>query len=294
MVGEPQVLRYPTSLEPISEAEERGEKAAEMVRQELGLTDGEPIRDICGLLESAGVKVGKLQVASYRFSGMSIGPAGGGPAVVVNTWDRTPVERWIFSAAREFGHLLLHPDDYDTDTTELDRERETAANAFAASLLVPYASLRKEWDKARGLAVHDRVFWLKRVYKVSYRTLLYRMARHYPKKDLWEYFKFAHWRIHCPLVPKDGKRVDDPSYRPVLRDGEPEELVKDAYLASLPESRAAHEPARLVPADFVVTRLQDIVRQEFDAVELTMRRVAELLDLHYADMYALINTWRVD
>lgn len=45
---------------------------------------------------------------SDDFFGLSIGPADGGPAVVVNVWDGISVERWIFTAAHELGHLVLH------------------------------------------------------------------------------------------------------------------------------------------------------------------------------------------
>jgi hypothetical protein len=31
----------------------------------------------------------------------------GGPAVVVNVWGRLSVERWIFTAAHELGHLMI-------------------------------------------------------------------------------------------------------------------------------------------------------------------------------------------
>ena len=58
----------------------------------------------------------------------------GGPAVIVNTWKRLPVETWIFSAAHELGHLLMHLNAYDIDqTTEID-EQESEADQFASHL----------------------------------------------------------------------------------------------------------------------------------------------------------------
>jgi transcriptional regulator with XRE-family HTH domain len=117
--------------------EDRAVAAARAARATLGLTENEPVLDICGLLDSAGVKVFPLAVASDGFFGLSVGRSDGGPAVVVNTWKRISVERWIFSAAHELGHLLLHLDDYGQDAEEEDDAHEREADAFAAEFLMP-------------------------------------------------------------------------------------------------------------------------------------------------------------
>src|SRR5690606_21548425 len=104
---------------------ERARVAAALVRKELGLGEDEGIRDLCGLLEErAGVKVLPIERASDTFFGLSVGSEGGGPAVVVNTWERIAVERWIFTAAHELAHLLLHPDAYAVEQTEEDPDEE--------------------------------------------------------------------------------------------------------------------------------------------------------------------------
>lgn len=79
----------------------RARKAAEAIRQAFGLGDNDAIRDICGLLESEGIKLIRLRVASDAFFGLSVADGDGGPAIVVNTWERISVERWIFTAAIE-------------------------------------------------------------------------------------------------------------------------------------------------------------------------------------------------
>ena len=91
--------------------------AAAAARRAFGLDGIEPVRDICGLLEARGVKVIPRSVASDAFFGLSVGPEDGGPAVVVNTWNRIPVERWIFPAAHELGHLGLPRGAYDGQAT---------------------------------------------------------------------------------------------------------------------------------------------------------------------------------
>ena len=85
---------------------------AQAARRSVGLGPEEPVRDVCRLLEDNGVKLLLLETNQDSFFGLSVGMRDGGPAVVVNTWDRISVERWIFTAAHELGHLLLHPSEY--------------------------------------------------------------------------------------------------------------------------------------------------------------------------------------
>ena len=124
---------------------------ARAVRPVAGLLEGEPVRNISRLLEDNGVKLLLLQTTRDSFLGLSVGKADGGPAVVVNTWDRISVERWIFTAAHELGHLLLHPTEYRREATEMPNEPEQEADAFASELLMPEAAFSVEWDATSGL-----------------------------------------------------------------------------------------------------------------------------------------------
>jgi len=58
--------------------------------------------DVCELLEDNGVKVYPLCIANDEFFGLSVAKDDGGPAVVVNVWERISVERWIFTAAHDW------------------------------------------------------------------------------------------------------------------------------------------------------------------------------------------------
>ena len=73
---------------------------AQAARKAVGLAPEAPVRDICGLLNQGGVKLLLLETNRDSFFGLSVGQADGGPAVVVNTWERISVERWIFTAAQ--------------------------------------------------------------------------------------------------------------------------------------------------------------------------------------------------
>ena len=255
----------------------RGEVAASLARQTLGLDAEEPVRDICGLLESGGIKVGEQKVASHDFFGLSIAASDGGPAVVVNTWDRIPVGRWIFTAAHELGHLILHLSDYDVNETSEEKKHEEQANAFAAAFLMPEASFQKEWNETYGLAFVDRVLKVKRIFRVSYRTVLHRLAASYRGPgNIWLRFQM------------DYKRRFG---RTLLRADEPDALAEDAFRASFPEDSSAGEPDKLSPIDFIQDRLSGLVRKAIEQEKISLGRGAEVLGLSLQEMRDLTASW---
>jgi len=255
----------------------RGEAVAALAREAFGLDAEEPVRDICGLLESQGIKIGEQKVASHDFFGLSVAVADGGPAVVVNTWDRISVERWIFTAAHELGHLILHLSDYDVTYTDEEKVHEEEANAFAAAFLMPDVSFRKEWDETYGLAFVDRVLKVKRIFRVSYRTVLHRLAPGYKGPgNIWARFQMEYKR-------RTG--------RTLLRDDEPDALAQDAFRASFPEDRSAGEPDSLSPVDFIQDRLSRLVRKAIEREKISLGRGAEVLGISLQDMRDLTASW---
>ena len=256
----------------------RGEAAATLAREAFGLDAEEPVRDICGLLESRGIKVGEQKVASHDFFGLSVAAADGGPAVVVNTWERISVERWIFTAAHELGHLILHLSDYDVSHTDEEKSHEEEANAFAAAFLMPDASFQKEWDETYGLALVDRVMKVKRIFRVSYRTVLHRLAPMYKEHgNIWARFQMDYKQRYG---------------RTLLRDDEPDALAQDAFRASFPEDSSAGEPDKLSPVDFIQDRLFRLVRKAIEQEKISLGRGAEVLGLSLdEDMRDLTASW---
>lgn len=255
----------------------RGGAAAALAREAFGLDAEEPVRDICGLLESGGIKVGEQKVASHDFFGLSVAASDGGPAVIVNTWERISVERWIFTAAHELGHLILHLSDYDVSHTDEEKKHEEEANAFAAAFLMPDASFRKEWDETYGLAFVDRVLKVKRIFSVSYRTVLHRLAAGYRGPgNIWARFQMEYKR-------RTG--------RTLLRDDEPDALAQDAFRASFPEDRSAGEPDSLSPVDFIQDRLSRLVRKAIEQEKISLGRGAEVLGISLQDMRDLTASW---
>lgn len=254
---------------------ERAMSAAERARKALDLGPKETIRDICGLLEDNGVKVYTPALASEGFFGLSIGPRHGGPAVVVNTWDRISVERWIFTAAHELGHVLLHLGSFDVaQTDEVDGE-ESEADLFASYFLMPEALFAKEWGEAAGLSFMDAVFKLKRIFRVSWKTVVYRLAsRPGAPKDLWPRF-FGEYKR------RTGRSLSATE--------EPGGLAPDEF-SVWPAPRAL-EPEHLSPSDFVEDRLARLVRHAWQKKKISVPRAAEILRCDDAAMQARIKSW---
>lgn len=256
----------------------RAKKAAEKARDVLGLKYNEPIRDIAGLLESAGIKVYPISLASDGFFGLSVAKEEGGPAIIVNVWDRISVERWIFSAAHELGHLLLHLDTYDVDETSESEDQESEANVFASHFLMPEKAFKSEWNDTSGLPFIKRVFKVKLIFQVSYKTVLYRLSQ-IPGKNSgkWVWGKFQ----------SDYKRGTGKTLRIV---DEPKALHPEKFLHA-PEVLRSQEPHSISPSHFVEDRLYRLVRQAIEKDKITMSRGAEILRLDLEEMRDVVSSW---
>lgn len=242
------------------------EKAAQICRQCLGLKDGEPIRDICGLFEHAGIKMFSLKNASDGFYGLSVGEEDGGPAIVVNTWDRISVERQIFSAAHELGHLMLHKDAYDVNNVDENKAEEQQADLFAGHFIMPDNGFLKEWDEASGLHPVDRVFKVKHIFHVSYKVVLNRLLeKGKVDKYVWPKFNLSY-----------NKRYG----RKLLYKVEPMGIE-------------SAEPFGLDKFVFYEDRFSKLVRQALESDKISLSRGAELLRKSISELQELIVQWKM-
>lgn len=256
-----------------SEEPVRDPKAlAAMVREQLQLDDS-PIHDICGLLESSGIKVLQIARATDAFFGLSIGAEDGGPAIVINTWDRIPVERWIFSAAHELGHLLLHRAGYDANREDEPRPEEDEADAFAAALLMPEKAFDREWEEASGHPFYERVLKVKRIFRVSYRTVLRRLREQGLVSD----------RVYVEFQAQHKRR-----YRTTLKKTDEPEGLKDHDFDA---RYAVKEPESLANVDFLDDRLAKLVRRAVEQDVISLGRGAEILRISLDEMRIRAREW---
>ena len=248
---------------------------ARVVRSAAGLLEGEPVRNISRLLEDNGVKLLLLQTTRDSFFGLSVGKADGGPAVVVNTWDRISVERWIFTAAHELGHLLLHPTDYRREATEMPSEPEQEADAFASEFLMPEAAFSVEWDATSGHSLLVRVLKVKRIFRVSYMTVLRRLTETgRANTAVWRAFQHQ----HRERFGRTLRKIE-----------EPEALAKSEFAW---DWRRSGEPVRLSEHDFVEDRLLRLVRRALEEERISLGRAAETLGLTRDEMRMQVGRWK--
>ncbi len=251
-------------------------RLAGAVREIAGLDDDEPIRDICGFIEHAGVKLLRIRRATDAFFGLSVASKEFGPAIVVNTWDKISVERWIFTVAHELGHLLMHLGSYVAERSEEDISEERAADKFASHFLMPDVAFRPEWDDTRGLALLDRVFKVKRIFRVSWGTVLYRLMENENADDsIWALFRSRYRERY-------GKVLG--------RKDEPRRLEKSEFYGEGPVSRGK-EQEELSAMDFKEDRLSRLVREAFQGGKVSLGWAAEALDLSRSDMRRLAGEW---
>lgn len=240
-------------------------QAAKLCRQDLGIGPDEPIYNICGLLENAGVKVLSLPKASDGFFGLSVGENDGGPGVVVNVWERISVERRIFSAAHELGHLMLHRDTYDVTQTVENKQEEHEADLFAGHFLMPEAGFRKEWNKSYGLPWLDRIFKIKRIYRVSYKTILFRLAESgsFESNKIWIMFQKAYQK-------KFNRKLS---------------------FKEEPMAIESSEPFGLQRFDFSEDRFLRLVRKAIEMDAISPSRGAEMLGMSIEEIQDLLHNW---
>ena len=248
---------------------------ARAARRAVGIESGEPVRNISRLLEENGVKLLLMMTARDSFFGLSVGKRDGGPAVVVNTWDRISVERWIFTAAHELGHLLLHPAEYRRDATEMPSEPEREADEFASEFLMPEAAFSVEWDATSGHSLLLRVLKVKRIFRVSYMTVLRRVVTtHRETSDAWSTFQYQHRERFGRTLQKIE---------------EPEALGKSEFAWDWGRSG---EPVGLSEHDFVEDRLLRLVRRAFEEERVSLGRAAEILGLTRDEMRMQADRWK--
>ncbi len=244
-------------------------ESAMLTRNHLGLKDDrEQISSIRKLLEIGGsIKVGEVKTPSRNFFGLSIADEDHGQAIIVNTWENISVERWIFTAAHELGHLVLHASDYDTDQTDEDRETERQADRFASYFLMPKDAFKEEWQLTSGRPLLDRVLTVKSLFNVSYQTVLYRLhEENGGDKNIWGRFQFEFKRRYGKTLP---------------RSFEPHPLPEEAF-------------GGLYPNNFPSYRLPALVFEAVKDEKISINRAADILEISTSEMYDLTQSWAVD
>ena len=241
---------------------------AEKVRTILDLESDEVINDICGLLENAGIKIYPIKSDLDKFFGLSVAQRDGGPAVGVNIAKHISVERQIFTVAHELGHLILHKDSYNAHELRESKIQEQEASEFASCFIMPQNAFKNEWEKNEGMDWVDNVLHIKRIFKVSYGTILKRLIDiGMADKSLWRMFNIAYNR----------------KFRKSLANHiEPDGIQIEGL-----------EPCDLKKEDFAGGRLSRLVREVIEKELISSGRAAEILHMGIEDIRERMNSWKM-
>ena len=230
-------------------------EVAAKVRKALHLKDDEPISNICGLVKHAGVKIKFVNSDLDGFFGLSAFDKGGFPAIVVNVREGISVERQIFTVAHELGHIVMHYGSFQKEATVESESEEAAADQFAGYFLMPQEAFNKSWQENKGLHWLQSILHIKRIYKVSYKTVIHRLIGEGVDPKIWKDF------------PTEYRR----QYGEDLKDHK--------------------EPRPLDPLDFVEDRLCALTREALEKELISVSRAAEILGIGVEDMRERIASW---
>ena len=147
------------------EAADAAEDAAEKCRDDMNL-GWDPIADLTEVLETWSVRVIEGPSDIQHFDGVSDWVAGGVPFIMFTADPQKAGDRQRFTLAHELGHLLC--------TCSACVDDETAANRFAAALLVPKKALISELGADRNKLDWRELFRLKHTYGISMAALVHR------------------------------------------------------------------------------------------------------------------------
>lgn len=263
----------PYLLDKITDGDPRS--AAMAARDVFKLNPADPVYDISELMEQAGIK---LRIRPFGFKktfGLSIGDEDCGPGIVVNSEEGISVERQLFTIAHELGHLILHKASYK-DPEEVENEgEEHEADLFAGTFLVSAEALEKEWEESKGLAFVDRVLKIKKIFKVSYKTLLIRLVQIDSSLSL------------KPLIIRFSQEYKEKYHHDLKDYYEPNSLSPD-------ESNpvATYDPQELDFSDLMEDRFARLVRDAYEKEIISMSRAGEMLNLSINEMRTLIRAWQ--
>jgi len=144
-----------------------------------------------------------------------------------------------------------------------DKAQEKEADLFAGYFLMPKQGFDSEWEEAAGMPFFERVMKIKSIFKVSYKTVLYRLKQNGIVDDqIW-------FRFNQLYEAKYGKKL---SFKE-----EP--------------SSAGSEPFGLKHFNFYADRLSRLVRRAVEEEKISISRAAEILKVSSEQMIERIVKW---
>ena len=177
---------------------EDAENAANDFRNNIEISNIQPISDLINILENLGIVI--IQIKNYNnrfddFDGLS--EIVNNIPIIVILDDIKDGARERFTIAHELGHLILKIDDKNLDEEKL-------CNRFASALLMPKKAITNEFGISRNKISFYELKAFKNEYKVSYSAIAYRL------KDLKIISEYLYKKISIFLSQNIGKNDPEP------------------------------------------------------------------------------------
>lgn len=270
-----QETKYEYRLKDISGTTTDPIEMSKKARKQLDISDNEPIRDICSLIESrAGIKIYAKEFFSDSFFGLSLIDNKSDKVIVVNTWNKISVERRKFTVAHELGHILLHENSYQENITDENPQEEQEANRFASYFLMPKNMFIEEWLKYDNYSFIDKVIKIKQTFGVSYQVVLYRLydilkaTGNDNNFNVWNTFRNEYKSKYGIILGK-----------------------KDEML---PMNENIKELQSLSSTFYYGRGIADLVKQAFSQKIIDKNECARILKLTAEEITNLIEVWNLD
>lgn len=236
------------------------EMAADATRDTCGIRDCGP-ENIVYVLENLGVRTVFFDSERKGLDGLSVRQ---GDICLMMLRNRVQgIERTIFSAAHELGHLTLHPDLFTDNPDEAanGHDYEKEANLFAGCFLVPTADLIRVWKEERlhRLQLVYAIILLKKVFRVSFWCLFERLRQ------------IGLTQTEHPYLVKQVKRVLQIPDRAKMENLEPRPLPTGMLMRS--------------------TRFSRLVRSAFIQEKIGVSKVAEMFQVTVNEAKEITVQW---
>lgn len=143
------------------------------------------IRQLGDALEADGIKYLTFPFLTASEFGFTLRMPSGTFAIAINTNGGISGERQLFTLCHEVGHLLMHfrgglPDDLSVPQL---KAMEKEADAFASGLLLPDTEFEMAWKNTEGDSWFNRILSVKKIFLVSYQTVLRRLDERFAKEN---------------------------------------------------------------------------------------------------------------
>ena len=177
---------------------EDAENAAFNFRNDINISNKQPIVDLIQILENLGIVIIQIKNTDNRFKDFD-----GLSEIVTNIPtiilpdNMKDGARQRFTIAHELGHLILNIKDKKVDEEKL-------CNRFASALLMPNEAVKNEFGKSRGNISFFELTAFKKEYKVSYAAIIYRL------KDLNIISEYLYKRLSIIISKNIGKNDPNP------------------------------------------------------------------------------------